>query len=566
MTKSARNSTLVLLRPSQTDDYDLTLGIFVTRFHTIKGNLIEFSYPETYDFHHVEYSSLPSGSHLIRRDVVYFAHGTNFGIAVIEKLDVEEDSPVSERERGSRTKAIGIIGSSYDSLHRHIPFLSAQVSLFVQNRGSVDDLRAYLKEQQRQSLSMATVPFADSIGLPYLNSNHPLVHFVKFVQYFGSSIFVIWKYALLQKRILFHSMPPVEHLVNHVLFTKLLTLNSIPSLDIRMNPLFYVTLVDVDKLAQSNSYCACTTDAILETKSHLYDVFINSQQFVYSNIPAPIVIPAPVPSPSPTPLPANISPATASGNISGSSKPRFLRFSGSIGSLTNGVKEKLTNTLSQGSKSEQALDYTLSRTSSQSQLSRDASTVPGAPGAPATATTAAAGPALAVSGAAFGPSSSSLNPSSPPGSPNLNRASPKLRKYSPSEYDKRRFEDLEKIIQDTRAEYEASEKRLAGRVSDDETYSIDSVEIKTAVKLMQYFQYLNTHIFGTLEEISQSSTPHLDVSQIGVIIGLDPIQDIGFFKDLIRFYDFRVEIVTKGSGQSILKAWNGALKAIRSGK
>lgn len=48
-----------------------TLAIFVVRFDTKHGNMVEWSYPEGVDVSGVEFSCLPAGSHNIHEDVMW---------------------------------------------------------------------------------------------------------------------------------------------------------------------------------------------------------------------------------------------------------------------------------------------------------------------------------------------------------------------------------------------------------------------------------------------------------------------------------------------------------------
>src|SRR5687768_13630576 len=46
-------------------------------------------------------------------------------------------------------------------------------------------------------------------GLPHMEITHPAGCFSQFLNYFGEKIFALWRFALLRKRILFFSQPPI---------------------------------------------------------------------------------------------------------------------------------------------------------------------------------------------------------------------------------------------------------------------------------------------------------------------------------------------------------------------
>ena len=77
---------------------------------------------------------------------------------------------------------------------------------------------------------------------------------------------------------LLSSLPPA------VYCTCLLTTHCLYS-DIDTNPCpqFYVNVTDIDMLQNLDSYVACTTEKIFQSKTHLYDVFVDDDDFQYSS-------------------------------------------------------------------------------------------------------------------------------------------------------------------------------------------------------------------------------------------------------------------------------------------
>jgi hypothetical protein len=101
--------------------------------------------------------------------------------------------------------------------------------------------------------------------------------FAKFVLYFGPLIFIIWKYILLNKRIVFYSRPPIGELCSRLFCASQMNTTSIGSIVDKqlIKPFFYVNITDIDELEKQPFYIACTTERILEDKKSLFDLFVN---------------------------------------------------------------------------------------------------------------------------------------------------------------------------------------------------------------------------------------------------------------------------------------------------
>jgi len=117
---------------------------------------------------------------------------------------------------------------------------------------------------------------------PCLKVMHPAGCFHQMVGFFGPSIFTLWKFALLQKRILLFSQPPIGVVCYRVYAIYQLACQPIPFLtNTPSPPLFNVTLHDIDNLRAYTSFVACTSDRIFESKRRLYDVFVDNQNIEY---------------------------------------------------------------------------------------------------------------------------------------------------------------------------------------------------------------------------------------------------------------------------------------------
>lgn len=102
----------------------------------------------------------------------------------------------------------------------------------------------------------------------------------QFIRFFGEQIMVLWKFALLRKRILIFSPPPVGVVCYRVYCCCCLANIPVPGLSVtvpELRPFFYINIADITALETELSYVACTTEKIFEDKKELYDVYIDNQ-------------------------------------------------------------------------------------------------------------------------------------------------------------------------------------------------------------------------------------------------------------------------------------------------
>lgn len=260
------------------------LAIFVVTFDTRSGNMIEWCLPPNIDLEGVEFKSLPSGSHKLRNDFVYFKLRDDYGISCYEKLILAH----SEVERGARMKSVGVIASSFEFLHLHKPFLEDQVRYQLQHPGDFSSLEAYFNQNNRESLANSRTISSQSEILSSLTVSYPSGSFSHFIKFFSENIFVIWKFVLLKRRILFFSPPPIGVVCYKVYCAQCLGIHGFSDMaDKReVTPYFYINVADISTLEKEKStIMACTTEKIFENKTSLYDVYVDNQN-IGTHIPS----------------------------------------------------------------------------------------------------------------------------------------------------------------------------------------------------------------------------------------------------------------------------------------
>ncbi|KIW40302.1 hypothetical protein, variant [Exophiala oligosperma] len=116
-----------------------------------------------------------------------------------------------------------------------------------------------------------------------LMPHHPAATLLDALRTFGPLIFPVYRAALLRRRILIITDTPVEFCCNLVYIISILSsvskslLSQLPSSEAPepwLKPLYTVGVLDIPELEKTERWIACTTDDVLSTKPHLYDVLV----------------------------------------------------------------------------------------------------------------------------------------------------------------------------------------------------------------------------------------------------------------------------------------------------
>uniref|UniRef100_A0A3Q3E2Y9 DENN domain-containing protein 11 n=1 Tax=Labrus bergylta TaxID=56723 RepID=A0A3Q3E2Y9_9LABR len=261
------------------EEKDQIVSVFVVTFNTRSGNMLEWCLPNDMDLDGVEFKAIASGSHRVTTDFIYFRKGSFFGLACFANMPVE-----STVERGARMKSVGILSLSYTLLYRYMSFLEHQVRLQLQSPGHYSPLEAFYEDKRAL---LPPLQSTTALLLYYLYAplcldqiTHPAGCMSQFIRFFGEQIMVLWKLALLRRRILIFSPPPVGVVCYRVYCCCCLANISIPGIGVAVpefRPFFYVNVADISALEKELSYVACTTEKIFEEKKDLYDVYVDNQ-------------------------------------------------------------------------------------------------------------------------------------------------------------------------------------------------------------------------------------------------------------------------------------------------
>ncbi|XP_033719270.1 DENN domain-containing protein 11 isoform X3 [Delphinus delphis] len=226
----------VLLQPGRLElgdvEEDQVVAVFVVTFDPRSGNMVEWCLPQDIDLEGVEFKSMASGSHKIQSDFIHQletpGHYSRLAAFYEDKKGVLHASP----GRGGSLPPVYWL----PSIHRYM--------------------------------------------YPEMKITHPAGCMSQFIKFFGEQILILWKFALLRKRILIFSPPPVGVVCYRVYCCCCLANVSLPGIGGTVpesKPFFYVNVADIESLEVEVSYVACTTEKIFEEKRELYDVYVDNQ-------------------------------------------------------------------------------------------------------------------------------------------------------------------------------------------------------------------------------------------------------------------------------------------------
>ncbi|KAH9946749.1 hypothetical protein B0H21DRAFT_742241 [Amylocystis lapponica] len=298
------------------------VAIFHAAFHPTQGNVIDWALKasDDLDLTHVEFSCLPSGLHLVDRDVVYFTKDEYSGVCVFHRRKTREQG-----HRGFRLSSVGILlaKSPRPRPWRHVPALKALVhSIYssVEDRDTLVPLdddwepaRAFFEERKVRRADLGGA--GDWRGWDAelegrAADSNPAIHLSHVLRILGPSCLTLYKHILGRRRILIYTLPPVEaacilcQVAADICYEdQAATGANSPDDDGDGSPrklkgksresikvLGMVTLTDLDKLEMESKtgrgWIACTTDAIFLEKPSCYDLIIDLRTSTPNTRPA----------------------------------------------------------------------------------------------------------------------------------------------------------------------------------------------------------------------------------------------------------------------------------------
>ncbi|QRV95416.1 LCHN protein [Ceratobasidium sp. AG-Ba] len=191
-------------------------ALFHSAFHPTQGNIVDFQLKVRDDINldGVEFSSLPSGLHLVDQDVIHFTKDGLCGIAVFRRRRIRENGL-----RGVRLGAVGVLIGSAPRARPwlHLPHLKRLAAHLEATPEDWEPLTEYFESHRQPDI----IPAESTLDIPELWSgwehelataspNHPLHHLPCLLHAFGPSIMILFRFVLARRRVLIYTRVPTS--------------------------------------------------------------------------------------------------------------------------------------------------------------------------------------------------------------------------------------------------------------------------------------------------------------------------------------------------------------------
>ncbi|KAG6902148.1 hypothetical protein C0995_003905 [Termitomyces sp. Mi166 len=235
----------------------------------------------------IEFSVLPSGLHLIDRDVVYFTKDGQHGVCIFRRRKTQEQG-----QRGFRLSSFGVLlaRSRRPRPWRHTAALkdlltviynqSEEAGLVQPTESQWEPARAFFEERKIRRVDTSEWNgWNQDLSDPTESSSHPTLHLSHLLRILGPSSLTIYRHVLGRRRILIYTQPPVEAacILCYAAADMCYEVQSSTPGRTRdpLSVLGMVTLSDMRRLGSESGWIACTTDAIFLEKPSCYDLLID---------------------------------------------------------------------------------------------------------------------------------------------------------------------------------------------------------------------------------------------------------------------------------------------------
>ena len=250
--------------------------VFLVRFDVSQGNVVEWSHPpaSSAELEGLEFKALPGGIHAVRCDIVFLRQAGNVGVACFDNMATADAT-----QRNARMCSVGCLADDPSELYAACNELAAEAKR--QNEDAEAGRADYTRMTQIYHAhgAQAVAPVPSLLACPPASPSS----FSSMLQFFGPDIFVLWKAALLRKRILFFSPVPIEQGCSRVRWMgEMVGTQGDTALVASLEMMYYVNVFDIDQLTTMQSYIACTSEQIFAEKRQLYDVYVNGRTIEFS--------------------------------------------------------------------------------------------------------------------------------------------------------------------------------------------------------------------------------------------------------------------------------------------
>ncbi|KAF2124640.1 hypothetical protein P153DRAFT_400736 [Dothidotthia symphoricarpi CBS 119687] len=274
-------------------------ALFLVRFDSRVGYTIAWQRTRTpaTDLDGVEYKALPSGLHAVQNDLVYFTHTGPKGEEYVG-LSAFAQSEAGAEERGARFVSVGVLVRREGVLGRAWVLAGRLEGVARELAGGMEEREGAVLERVWGEVQGGE-DMQEEREEEELPEHHPARSVLRYVDVCGPLVFRLQQAALLRKRVLFVGGPPVRGVCEFVYTLTVLssisprdTSSFLPGTDtlLRIPSLFSIGVHDIPLLETPRAkhgghtgaddlppegWIACTTDEIIATKKHLFDIIVD---------------------------------------------------------------------------------------------------------------------------------------------------------------------------------------------------------------------------------------------------------------------------------------------------
>uniref|UniRef100_H3ADI4 DENN domain-containing protein 11 n=1 Tax=Latimeria chalumnae TaxID=7897 RepID=H3ADI4_LATCH len=259
------------------------------------GNIVEWCLPQDVDLEGVEFKSMASGSHKIQSDFMYLKFGTFFKLSCSAQPKLNKIPHRDFRTTGSLPVLItdNFFLFAYYFIYLYFKKFLCKHNFYLtahrfRDSAFTADFPPFLhinKGERETHTHTRWLAVCHKFTNIYLQITHPAGCMSQFIKFFGEQILILWKFALLRKRILIFSPPPVGVVCYRGCILSCVCVcvfcfvfpggggSSVP----HYTPSLQFCFESACVLVLQVRYCPGTTEKIFEEKKDLYDVFVDNQ-------------------------------------------------------------------------------------------------------------------------------------------------------------------------------------------------------------------------------------------------------------------------------------------------
>lgn len=230
-------------------------SLFLTHFNVHSGyETVWYKFAgEEVNLQNIEYKTMPSGSHSIKKDIVCFVHEGYQGVSIFK-----QNMAAGSDRSTVKMYSLGVLS---DEPMEVAYSLKDQLDLTLNKLMILDNLTDEVLDAELGLLLWGKLAAASKVACKDLADELPAIF-----ENLGPLIYTLCKLIMVGKRIIIYSSEDG----NHDLLNKYIYCLNLISRNCN-TPIYNICIIDIDYLSQLDSYLGYTNDMIILEKPQLYD-------------------------------------------------------------------------------------------------------------------------------------------------------------------------------------------------------------------------------------------------------------------------------------------------------